>query len=248
MAGLPARLPDPLVGFLPDLRRALHLVDQHRPQALGDVVALLGVQVDRVEHRAEHVVLALVVGAVADAHRARAFVALEVLERRLLEVALARDPVHDLQRAVLVALEVRDVLDEVVGLPVEPERVQAPQRERGVAHPAVAVVPVAFAVRRLRQRRRRRRDERAGRHEREPLQRQRRALAGDSARDGRDRCRRPASRARSGSCARGTRRPARPCGGRRAPPSRRSRRSAARPRTSCDARARGCPRSPCARR
>ena len=176
MTGLAARLPDALVGLLPDLLRALHLVGEHRPQALGDVVALLGVQVHRVEHRAEHVVLALVVGAVADAHRARAFVALEVLERRLLQVPLARDPVHDLQRAILVALQVGHVLDEVVGLPVQPERVQAPQRERGVAHPAVAVVPVAFPVRRLGQRGGRRRDERAGGHEREALQRQRRAL------------------------------------------------------------------------
>ena len=57
-----------------------------------------------------------------------------------------------------------------------PERVQAPQRERGVAHPAVAVVPVALAARRLRQRGRRRRHERAGGHEREALQHQRRAL------------------------------------------------------------------------
>ena len=53
---------------------------------------------------------------------------------------------------------------------------QAPQRERGVAHPAVAVVPVALAVRRLRQRGRRRRHERAGGHERQALQRERRAL------------------------------------------------------------------------
>ena len=88
MTRLAARLPDALVGLPPDLRGALHLVGEHRPQALGDVVALLGVQVDRVEHRAEDVVLALVVGAVADAHRARAFVALEVLERRLLQVPL----------------------------------------------------------------------------------------------------------------------------------------------------------------
>ena len=176
MTRLSARLPDALIGLLPDLCGALHLIGEHRPQALGDVVALLGVQVHRVEHRAEHVVLALVVRAVADPHRARAFVALEVLERRLLQVPGPRDPVHDLQRPVLVALEIRHVLDEVVGLPVQPERVQAPQRERGVAHPAVAVVPVALPVRRLRQRGGRRRHERAGGHERETLQRQRRAL------------------------------------------------------------------------
>ena len=152
MLGLAARLPDPLVGLAPDGDRAPHLVLEHRPQALRDVAADLGVQVDRVEHRAEDVVLALLVGAVADPHRRRALVAVEVRELGLVQVALAADPVHDLQRAVLVALEVGDVLHEVVGLPVEAERVQPPQRERRVAHPAVAVVPVALAARRLGQR------------------------------------------------------------------------------------------------
>ena len=92
MAGLAARLPDALVGLLPDLRRALHLVDEHRPQALGDVVALLGVQVDGVEHRAEDVVLALVEGAVADPHGARAFVPLRWSSVDSVEVALPPIP------------------------------------------------------------------------------------------------------------------------------------------------------------
>jgi hypothetical protein len=103
----------------------------------------------RQEHRAEDVVLALAVGVVADADRPRALVAGEVVERLLLQHALAADPVHDLQRAVLVAAEVGDELDEVVGLPVEAERVQAAERERRVAHPRVAVVPVALAAGRL---------------------------------------------------------------------------------------------------
>ena len=153
-----------------------HLVDQHRPQPLGDVVAFLGVQVHRVEDRSVHVVLALVVGAVADPHRARVLVALEVIERRLLELPVAPDPVHDLQRPVLVALQVGEVLHEVVRLPVQSERVQPPQRERRVAHPAVAVVPVARPLRGLRQRGRQRRHQRPRRHERQALQRQRRAL------------------------------------------------------------------------
>ncbi len=99
-----------------------------------------------------------------------------MLERRLLEVFLAPDAVHDLQRAILVARDFGDVLDEVVGLPVEPQRVQRPQRERRVAHPAEAVVPVALPARRLRQRGRRRGDQRARGHERQPLEHQRRTL------------------------------------------------------------------------
>ncbi len=50
------------------------------------------------------------------------------------------------------------------------------QRERRVAQPRVAVVPVALAAGRLGQRRRERRHRRAGRHVREALDRQRRAL------------------------------------------------------------------------
>ena len=67
-------------------------------------------------------------------------------------------------------------VEVVVGLPLEAERVQAPQHERAVAHPRVAVVPVAFAARRLRQGGRGGGDHRAGGRVREALERQRRAL------------------------------------------------------------------------
>ena len=87
--------------------------------------------------------------------------------------------------AVLVGLEVGDELHELVGLPVEVEVVQRLQRERRVAHPRVAVVPVALAAGRLGQRRRERRDRRAGRHVREALDRQRRALDRQRASGGR---------------------------------------------------------------
>ena len=126
---------------------------------------------------------------------------------RLGQVAAPVDPVHDLQRAVRVGLEVGDELHELVGLPVEVEPVQRLQRERRVAHPRVAVVPVALAAGRLGQRRRERRDRRAGRHVGQALDRQRRALdrlapavVGHAARA-------PASRARTASSRRAARRP-----------------------------------------
>ena len=100
MPRLAARLPDPLVGLAPDRGGALGLRLDHRPQPLRAVPVLLGVQVERVEHRAVDVVLALLVGVVADPHRARTLIAGEVVERLLGEVALAADAVHDLQRAV----------------------------------------------------------------------------------------------------------------------------------------------------
>ena len=129
-----------------------------------------------VQHRAEHVVLALVERSVADPHRSGTRVAGQVVAGRLGEVAAAVDPVHDLQRAVAVRLEVGDELHELVGLPVQVQVVQRLQGEGGVAHPRVAVVPVALAAGRLRQRGGEGRDGGPGRHVGEALDGQRRAL------------------------------------------------------------------------
>ena len=167
-----ARLPDALVGLAPDADRALGLGLDDRPQPPREPLAAAGVQQDAVQHRAVDVVLALVEGAVADPHRLRAGVAGEVVAGGLGEVAPPVDPVHDLHRAVGVGLEVGDVLHELLGLPVEVEPVQRPQGERRVAHPRVAVVPVALAARRLGQRGRRRGHGRPGRHVGQALDRE----------------------------------------------------------------------------
>ena len=106
----------------------------------------------------------------------RAGVAGEVVEGRLGQVAPAVDAVHDLKRAVLVGLEVGDELHELVGLPVEVQPVQRLQGEGRVAHPGVAVVPVALAPGRLGQGGGERGHRGAGRHVGQPLDRQRRAL------------------------------------------------------------------------
>ena len=91
------------------------------------------------------------------------------------QLLLAADPVHDLQLGVALADRL-DEAHEVGRLVVEPEHVQAPEREGRVADPGVAVVPVALAAGRLRQRRRQRGDHAAGRRVDQPLQGQRRAL------------------------------------------------------------------------
>ncbi len=136
------------------------------------------VEEDRVEDGAVDVVLPLVEGAVSDPDGTRSRVAREVVERRLGQVPATVDPVHDLQRAVLVGLDVGDELHELVGLPVQVQVVQRLERERRVAHPRVAVVPVALATGRLGKRGRQRRDRRAGRHVRQSLDRECRALYG----------------------------------------------------------------------
>ncbi len=179
MLRLAAHLPDAAVGFAPVLDRLLDLLLEHRPQRLGDLLARLGVQIHRVQHRAPDVVLHLVVGAVADPHRAGVVVAGQVVQLLFDQAAFAADGVHHLKWmafTVVGAGHVGDEREEVVGLAVQAQRVQAPQRERRIAHPGVAVVPVAFALRGFRQRRGRRRQQRAGRRVGQALQRQRAAL------------------------------------------------------------------------
>ncbi len=170
-----ARLPDPLIRVAPDLGGALGLRLDDRPQLPRQPLAPARVEQDRVEHGTEDVVLALVIGAVADPDGVGARVAGEVVERRLLEVPPAVDPVHDLQRAVLRRLDLGDEGHELVGLLVEIQPVERLQGEGRVAHPGVAVVPVALTTRRFRQRRRERRHGRSGRHVGQALDRERRA-------------------------------------------------------------------------
>ena len=151
-----------------------HLPAQHRPHAVVEPVAGPGVQVDGVQHRTPDVVLPLPVRLVADPDRPRALVALQVRQFCLGQVAAAVDAVDDLQVAVPLG-HVGDEVVEVRRLPVEVQRVQAPEGEGRVPDPAVAVVVVARAARGLRQRCGGRGGDRTGRRIAEPLEGQRAA-------------------------------------------------------------------------
>ena len=174
--GLAARLPDPLIGIAPHLGGAVGLGLHDRPQPPRQPLAAPRVQQDRVQHRAVDVVLTLVKGPVAHPHRKRARIAREVVAGRLAQVAAPIDPVHDLQRPVLVGLQIGHELHELLRLPIEVEEMQRLQRKRRVAHPTEPVIPVALPARRLGQRRRRRRHRRPRRHIGQALDRQRRTL------------------------------------------------------------------------
>ena len=175
VARLSAVLPDPPVGLAPPFDRALHLSLQVLPRHAGEELARARVQVHRVQQRAPDVVLFLVVGIVADPDGAGVLVAGQVVERGLVEVDPVIDGVQHLERGAVADL-VGDEVEEAVRLVVEAERVQPPQRERRVAHPAVSVVPVPFPARRLGERRGGGGQQRARGRVRQALQRERAAL------------------------------------------------------------------------
>ena len=129
----------------------------------------------RVQHLAEHVELELLAGLVADAHRLRALVAGQPVELDLGEAALAADAVHDLEVARRAGHRAAQPLVPRLGLLVVAAAEQGLQRERRVAQPGVAVVPVAHAADLLGQRGGGRRDDRAGRRVGEGLERDERA-------------------------------------------------------------------------
>ena len=165
-----AGLPDALVGLVPVLADPVDDPGEVLPGVVVDRGAVLVVEVDGVDQLAVDVELELVGGAVADPHRRRAAVALEVVEHLLGELGAAVDPVHDLQRARLAGRGVAEAVGEPVHerrrLLGEPEAQQGVEGERGVADPGVAVVPVALAAELLGQAGGRGGDDRAGRLDR----------------------------------------------------------------------------------
>ena len=111
---------------------------------------------------------------------ARAAVTGPVLQRLLLEVRGAVHPVHDVQRATLAAdplgHPVPQPAAELGGLLGEAQPQQRVDGERGIAHPGVAVVPVALPTDLLGQAGGRRRHQPAGRGVGHQLQRDGRAV------------------------------------------------------------------------
>ena len=129
--------------------------------------------VERLDDLAVDVELELVRRAVSDADRLRALVAAEPGKLELGQPPLACDAVHDLEvLRVEPAIARRSQSRHVTRLFDVAGADECEQRQRRVAEPAEAVVPVPHAADPLRQRRRRRGDDSAGRRIREGLERQ----------------------------------------------------------------------------
>ena len=110
----------------------------------------------RAEHPPVGVDLELVVRRVADAHRSRAGVPLEMIQARLDHLVAGVDPEHEVRvLAAELALRQQEV-HVVLGLVLVAQLHQRQQRQCRVTQPRVAVVPVALAAELLGQRRRRR--------------------------------------------------------------------------------------------
>src|SRR5262249_37609128 len=146
-----ARLPDAFVGPVPVLADPLDHVGDRLPALVRDALAPepLG-DVRRVDQLTVDVELKLMRCAVADADGRGTLVSLEMVERLFRKLAASVDAVHELQRSVPVAVgrveAAGEEAGEGLGLVREAESQERVERERGVADPRVAVVPVARAA------------------------------------------------------------------------------------------------------
>ena len=141
-----ANLPDALVRLLPGILEVPQQPPLQRPRLLRSLEVAHAALVHGVEHLAVDVELELAARGVPAAHGARALVAGQPVERLLGEPALAGDAVHDLQRRRVPGGRAQEPHPPIARL-VEVAGVdEGEQRERGVAQPAVAVVPVTLAA------------------------------------------------------------------------------------------------------
>ena len=93
-----AGLPDALVGLVPVVAQPVGELGELDPAGMADPQPTPVGQPDRVQQLTVDVELELIGGAVADADRLGAGVALPVVQGLLVQVGGAVDPVHDLQR------------------------------------------------------------------------------------------------------------------------------------------------------
>jgi hypothetical protein len=127
--------------------------------------------VQGVHHLPVHVQLDLRGGGVAGPHRAGVLVAGQPAQLQLGQAAFPRRAVHDLQLGRVAGNHAQQPVAPAPGLLAVAGPQQRVQGERGVAQPAVPVVPVAGAAELLGQRGCRRGDDAAGRLVRQRLER-----------------------------------------------------------------------------
>ena len=140
-------LPDSVIGLPPIGGHPIHQGGDSSPEIVAGGLLVLVVEVDGIEQLAIDVELQLVRGGVTDPHRARAAVALQVIERPLGDLTPPGDGVQRLERLRVGGLEASgQPPDERAGLLGHPEAGQGVQREGGVPDPGESVIPVAHST------------------------------------------------------------------------------------------------------
>ncbi len=171
-----ADFPDPRILLPPDLDHGLAHGAQKRPHLHADFADVVRQAQRRVHELAVDVELQLVVGAVADAHRARLLVALEVTELLLGKPGFATEPVEHLQAGTAFAYEAFEPLQIPLHFGEVADVEKGFDGQGGIAYPGIAVVPVALAAHFLGQGCRRRGGDGACGREIEQLEDQTRSL------------------------------------------------------------------------
>src|SRR5262245_6223925 len=146
MPALAPYLPDAFVGLVPVVAHPIDGVGDPLPEIVAGRLRVLVVEVEGIDELAVDIELELTVGGVADAHRARAAITFEVVERSLEQLLAAVDAVNDLEVGGMVGPRaMADPVDEIAGFVGQAQPDEPVERERGIAGPRVAVVPVAHA-------------------------------------------------------------------------------------------------------
>src|SRR5215211_4005462 len=157
-----ASLPDPLIRLAPaPTYRAAQTVE-HSARVAVEAPAAVQEPGGAVDDLSVDVELELTLGVVADPHRARPREAFQMHQLPLGHPRLAEHVVEHLELRPGQARCVQQPAEEGLRLLPVAECEQGAQRERGVAQPAVAVVPVPYATKPLGEGGGRRRDKSAG--------------------------------------------------------------------------------------
>ena len=175
LASRPADLPDALIRFSPDGFQVI----EHRPLHLPGVFvgrhAMPAGQMEGADHLAEDVELELPMRGIADANGPGALVARQPIQFEFLQAPFAGQAVHDVELRRRAGDSPQEPVLPGLGFVEIASLNQGVKRERGVADPTVAVVPVPHAADFFRKRCRRCRQDAARRRVGQGLQGNQRA-------------------------------------------------------------------------
>src|SRR5262249_11299643 len=114
---------------------------------MRDAMAVFICEINRVHHLAINVQLELLVSCISDAYRLRILIPTEMIQRNLVELLPAIEPIHHLQwtRLGIVTQSSFEPLNECFRFVDKSQSNEGIQRESRVSQPGEAVIPIAHA-------------------------------------------------------------------------------------------------------